>query len=268
MPSLREKVKRLTTILAQYKKVICALSGGVDSTLLLKFAIDTLGKEQVLAVTFVSPTYSISEIKEVQRIIKTLKPNHLFLLTDELSDKNFVRNSPQRCYFCKRSAYQTLLAIKEKYKFSAIIEGTNADDVKDYRPGRKAIRELNIKSPLLAAGLNKTDIRTLARRFSLPNRDKPPNPCLASRIPFFQKITEEELARVEKGEAILKRCGLSLFRLRSEVKTARIETKEEEMARILAKRKVIVKELKGLGYRYITLDLEGYLPSGLRWKRN
>ncbi len=265
---LRKKLARLQKILKGYKKVICAFSGGVDSTLLLKCALITLGRENCLAVTFVSPTYSISCLKEVKHLLRLLGAPHLFILTDELRDKRFRANPPQRCYFCKLAAYKELQGIKEFYGASFIIEGTNADDLKDYRPGRKALKELNIKSPFLLAGIRKKEIRALAKRFSLPNYDKPPNPCLASRIPFFNQITEAELVRVEKGEEELRQIGLQFFRLRSEGKTARIETNPKNWDKVIKKRGVIIPALKKLGYRFITLDLEGYQPSGLRWKRS
>lgn len=265
---LRLKVNRLTEILRGYKRVISTLSGGVDSTLLLKFALSILGRDNVLSVTFVSPIYSIRELKEVKRLLSLLKPKHLFLLTDELADRNFTSNPPQRCYFCKKSVYQELLKIKELYRFSEIIEGTNVDDLKDYRPGREALQRLDIKSPFLLARIGKKDIRTLAKKFSLPNYDKPSNPCLASRIPFFRKITEAELESVEKGEEALRELGLPLIRLRKEGETARIESDEKGMRRIWQKRGAVVQRLKRLGYRYITIDLEGYRPSGLRWKGN
>lgn len=265
---LKEKVKRLKEILKGYKKVTCAFSGGVDSTLLLKFALKTLGKENVLAVTFVSPTYALRELKEAKRILNLLKPRHLFLFTEELEEKGFSNNPPNRCYFCKRDAYRLLRVVMRETDFreAVVIEGTNLSDAKDYRPGQEALKELNIKSPFSLARMKKDEIRILAKRFSLPNYQKPSNSCLASRLPFSQKITEKELARVEKGEEILRRLGLSFFRLRSEGDKARMEV-TKDWAKVIKKRKEIVKEIKRLGYRYITLDLEGYRPMGLQWKK-
>ncbi len=261
--TLAKKLKRLEKTLKGYKRVICAFSGGVDSTLLLYLALKTLKRESVRAVTFVSPTYSRYDLKAVKHLLRFLKANHLFLLTEELKDKDFLSNPPDRCYFCKRSAYQLL---RQLFPNWVIIEGTNLSDLKDHRPGRRALWELKIKSPFLLARMEKDDIRTLARRFSLPNYQKPPNPCLASRLPFFRKITEEELMRVERGEEVLRRLGLSFFRLRSEGKTARLETEPEEWRKVLKRRSEILRGLKRLGYSFITLDLEGYRPSGLRWK--
>uniref|UniRef100_A0A7C3Z0N5 ATP-dependent sacrificial sulfur transferase LarE n=1 Tax=candidate division WOR-3 bacterium TaxID=2052148 RepID=A0A7C3Z0N5_UNCW3 len=265
---LREKIKRVKELLTDYGKVVCAVSGGVDSTLLWYLALKTLGKDRVLGATFVSNTYPLSELKEVLKLKGQSQTKHLFLLTNELRDRRFIKNPPERCYFCKKDAYSFLRRVIERTDFSdaVIIEGTNLSDLADFRPGRKALLELKIKSPFLEVGIKKDEIRLLAKRFNLPNFAKPSNPCLASRIPFFQKITEKELSKVEKGEAVLRRIGLNFFRLRSEGKIARIETLTE-WDEVLKKRDDIVKGLKRLGYRYVTLDLEGYRPMGKQWKR-
>ena len=255
-----KKFGKLKNILRDLRKVVIAYSGGLDSTFLLKTAVDTLGREDVLAVTARSETYPVSEYREAVNIAKSIGARHVTIKTEELKIKNFKSNPVNRCYYCKRELFKRLGGIRDKYKMKAVLDGTNFDDLKDVRHGMKAGRELGVRSPLLEARIGKEDIRRLSKRLKLPTWDKPSFACLASRFPFNSEITKEGLQAVGRAEAYLREAGLRQVRVRAHGNIARLETYKEDFGKMLNKNKIdaIVKKLKALGFKYIALDMEGY----------
>jgi uncharacterized protein len=256
----QEKFDLLSTILKSYKKVIVAFSGGVDSTLLLKLCCEILGPHHVLAVTGVSQTYTREEKDLAQQLSKEFGNEHIILETGELSREEFSKNPANRCYFCKQELYTKIRAIAKEKGFDIIIDATNADDVHDYRPGRKAAQDLGIISPLVEAKVTKNDIRELSKERNLITWNKPANPCLASRVPYGTEITETILHQIGEGEKFIRSLGYRIVRLRHHNECARIEIPSEDFERFISSshRKEIVLFLKSLGYRYVTLDIEGF----------
>lgn len=254
---LQEKWHRLQAVLSQLKRVIVAYSGGVDSTLVLKVAYDTL-KDNALGVISDSPSLPRSELRDALEIARVIGVRVRVVHTDELDDPNYAANSANRCYFCKSHLHDHLweLARKEGYKY--IVDGTNLDDIGDFRPGQEAARERGVRSPLREAGLTKSDVRRLARHLGLPNWNKPAMACLSSRIPYGIPVTREALSRVERAEEALRALGFTQLRVRHHDRLARIEVPLEEFPQALAQRERIVAALKAVGYTYITLDLQGF----------
>jgi uncharacterized protein len=260
-----KKEEKVKEILKSLGSVVIAYSGGVDSTLLLKLSLETLGKERVLAVTAKSPTYPEREVKKAQNIASLLDAHHLIIETREMENSSFYENPPDRCYHCKKELFSLLRKEGEKRGFSVIADGCNADDLKDYRPGKKAAEEMGVRSPLAEARLSKDEVRKLAKKYALPNWDKPSFACLASRIPYGMKITLRRLKKIEKGEGFLQKQGFTEVRLRDHGDIARIEVGKDEIAKVLSPsvREKIAKNLKKLGYLYVTIDLEGYRSGSL-----
>jgi uncharacterized protein len=244
------------------RSVLIAFSGGVDSTFLLKMAHDILGNK-VLAITAQSETYPESELKEARRMAKLIGAKHKILQTKELKKKNFYRNPPNRCYFCKKELFSELKKIAKKRKIKYILDASNFDDLKDYRPGRTAAKELGVRSPLAEVGLTKQEIRLVSKKLKLPTWSKPAQACLASRIPYGEKITEPKLKGIAGAEAFLKKMGMTNLRVRNHQQIARIETAPGDLPLILKNSKKIIREFKKLGFHYITLDLEGYRTGSL-----
>lgn len=269
MNSPEKKLDELKKTLKGLGSVLVAFSGGVDSSFLLKVAKDVLD-ENVIAVTADSQTYPSSELKGAKKIARKLGVEHIVITTDELSNPEFVKNPINRCYLCKKELFSKFKNIAEERGVSYIIEASNYDDLKDFRPGRKAIQELGIKSPLLDVKLKKEEIRALSKKAHLPTWNKSSYACLASRIPYGVKITPEKLKRIEKAEEFLKSLGLKQVRVRDYCARssfsegggdmARIEVSKKDMPLILKEkiRTKIIEKLSKLGYHYITLDLEGY----------
>jgi uncharacterized protein len=260
------KLNRVRNILKKLEKIVVAFSGGVDSSLLLMLSLKTLGKENVLAVTVSSPTFPEEELKEAARLAKSLGAKWLKISSQEFKNPLFRKNTPYRCYYCKKELFAQLKELGEKEGFKYLIEGSNTDDLKDYRPGLKALKELGVKSPLAQAGLTKEEIRKAAREFNLPNWQKPSSACLASRFPYYQPLTLKELKKVAQAEKFLKKLGFSQVRVRHHKETARIEAGEAETVRLLQDpelRKKVSRYLKNLGYTFVALDLDGYQAGSL-----
>jgi uncharacterized protein len=257
------KLAQLKSLLRDLGSVLVAYSGGVDSTFVASLSHEILG-ERALAVTACSPIFSPQEIGQARSLAQHLSLRHVLIETNQLDDPSFVANDPQRCYHCKRELCQRLISIANEEGLAYIADGTNHDDQEDFRPGSKATAEFGVRSPLLEVGLTKEEIRILSRGMGLPNWDKPPSPCLATRLPHGTPITRDLLALIDRAEQSLAALGLSEFRVRHHGPIARIEASPEDMG-LLADKKIrlrAVAELHDLGYIYVTLDLAGYRPAG------
>jgi len=258
--TLQDKYERLKKIIEEMGSIVIGFSGGVDSTLLLKVAHDIL-KDKVIAVIGKSETYPEEEFNEAIKLAEFIGVRYKIVATEETDNLKFAENPPDRCYYCKTELFTKLKEIAKAEGIKWIADGTNADDVKDFRPGLRAVRENNIRSPLLEAGLTKTEIRELSRTLGLPTWDKPSFACLSSRFPYGMPIDREKLKKIDKAESFLRKLGLKVFRVRLiDENTVRIETGREEFKKFFDDdfRIKVVSEFKNLGFIYITLDLEGY----------
>ncbi|MGH7550106.1 MAG: ATP-dependent sacrificial sulfur transferase LarE [Gemmatimonadota bacterium] len=256
--ALRAKEQRLEEILSGCASVVLGYSGGVDSTLLLRKALDVLGPDRVLAVTAASVTYDSDEVDEAVELAGRLGASHERLRSTELEVEGFIRNPPERCYYCKTDLYGDLRELAARRGFQSVIDGSHAEDALDYRPGLRALDEQGIVSPLKEAGFTKEDIRELSRRLGLPTAEKPANACLASRFPYGEAITAQGLERVGRAERMLREAGFPIVRVRHHGDVARIEVPAEDRDRLLAAAESLVPELKRLGYVWVSCDLEGY----------
>ena len=256
---IERKWDRLKALLREMKLAVLAYSGGVDSSLLLKAAAEVMGSH-VIAVTAVSETYPATELFSAKEFARSLGVTHKVLHTRELASEDFVRNTPERCYHCKKELFGKLREIAETEGISVVIDGSNIDDLGDYRPGRKAANEYAVRSPLVEAGLSKSDIRELARLLNLPIWDKPSLACLSSRIPYGTRITPEILQTIEAAENQLRVHGFRQVRVRHHGAIARIEVMREDFAKMTSSdvMEKIIAAFKKLGYTYVCLDLDGY----------
>jgi uncharacterized protein len=256
---------RLEAVIRSRPRAVVAFSGGVDSTLLLRVCRDVLGRENVVAVTGVSPTYTAEELRTARRVARGLGVEHVLIETDELACAAFAANPADRCYHCKGELFDRILALAAARGIDTVYDATNTDDLSDYRPGRRATEERGVTSPLLLAGLAKKDVRRLSKKLGLPSWDKPANPCLASRVPYGTPITLETLDRIRAGEKFIRGLGFAVVRLRHHDRLARIEVPAADFARLMkpATARRIAGKLRSLGYLWIALDIEGFRTGSL-----
>jgi uncharacterized protein len=250
------KLDALKDLLKTLPGAVVAYSGGVDSTLLAYVAHQVLG-ERALAVTAVSPTYPENELTEAKAFAEKFGLTFQIVRTNEFEDRDFLANPPDRCYYCKRELFVELKAIADA-KGYVVLDGANADDLSDHRPGHRAAHELGVRSPLMEVGMTKAEIREISKELQLPTWEKPAYACLASRIPYGQTITPEKLGRIDQGEEFLASLGFRSYRLRDHDPVARLEFAKDELDKAWALREGISAKLHELGFRYVTIDLDGF----------
>jgi pyridinium-3,5-biscarboxylic acid mononucleotide sulfurtransferase len=258
-PATLEKQERLREFFRDLQSVVVAYSGGVDSTYVAYVANIELG-ERAVCITGESASLPQYQRTELKRIVDDFGFNHEIIQTRELENPEYLANDSNRCYYCKDELYSQLEAIAAERHISAIVDGSTMDDLQDFRPGRRAARQHAVLSPLIEVGLSKAEVRTLSRLCSLPTWDKPASPCLSSRIAYGTTVTIERLSEVDRGEEILREMGFREFRVRHHDKLVRLEIASSEMEKILDTTVFaeLAKRFRELGFKYVTLDLEGY----------
>jgi pyridinium-3,5-biscarboxylic acid mononucleotide sulfurtransferase len=261
------KLESARAIVRDLSSVLVAYSGGVDSSLLLKLALDELG-ERAVAVLASSPAYPESEQEEARTLARQLGARLVEVSTNEVELEAYTRNNPDRCFHCKEELFETLEPVRRDLGLDVIAYGATADDADDHRPGHGSAVRRGIRFPLLEAGMGKPEIRAAARRLGLPNWNKASFACLSSRIPHGTQVTVEALRQIESAEAAIKALGFMQVRVRHHGDVARIEVEPAEIARLVSEREKVVEALRSAGYRFVSLDLEGYATGSLNrtWK--
>ncbi|UCD52458.1 MAG: ATP-dependent sacrificial sulfur transferase LarE [Phycisphaerales bacterium] len=263
--SLEDKYNALQAILRDLGKVLVAYSGGVDSTLLLKVAAETLGADNVLACISVGVVQPKGQHEAARKLAREVGVELVAVEPNDLNDPKFTANTPQRCFHCKRNICKALLELAAEKGLDHVVFGTNADDASDFRPGNRALESFGIRSPLAEVGLTKSDIRQLSRQFGLSTAEMPANPCLVSRLEYHLPITEERLHQIDEAERLLRRLGFKECRVRHHNTIARIEVCAQDIAKIIAEpvRTKVLDTLKALGFGFVTVDLQGFRSGSL-----
>ncbi|MBJ05606.1 MAG: TIGR00268 family protein [Verrucomicrobiaceae bacterium] len=249
--------RKASTLIRGLERVLVAFSGGVDSTLILRLAQQELGPNAV-AVTAVSPSLARSDLAAAQALAREIGVVHELLESSETEDPRYRRNDPQRCYFCKTNVYQAIIDFAGEEGFSWILDGTNADDLGDHRPGLRAAREHGVRSPLQEAGIGKSETRAWARELGLSNWNRPANACLSSRVPYGSEVTPAKLAQIEQAEAALRELGFKELRVRHHDQVARIEVTRDQLPRAIEQGDLITEAMRKAGFSYATVDLAGF----------
>ena len=263
MSGIEAKLDALKSLLRGYGSVCVGYSGGVDSVFLARTAVDVLGADRVLAVTGISPSYPAVQREVALRVAREFGIPHLEVATHEVDDPRYAENPANRCYFCKSELWPRLAEVAASRGFHTLLDGSNADDAHDYRPGFAAAREHGVQAPLLEAGLTKEDVRELSRAAGLPTWDQPSAPCLSSRLPYGIAVTRERLQQVEDAEAALRDLGFREFRVRHHDDCARIELHPDELPRALERADEIAARIEAAGLARVLIDAEGYRRGAL-----
>jgi len=261
--TIDEKYKLLGEHLKKLNKVLIAYSGGVDSTFLLKVCADNLGSQNVLACISTGPLMPKQQLSKALELAKDMNVVVETVNTGEITNKTFLANKADRCFHCKSNLFKVLNKIAKEKGYNHVLCGSNLDDYDDYRPGNRAVKLFNVICPLADAKLTKNEIRQLSRKMNLPTADVPASPCLASRISYGDQITENKLNQVEEAEEFLRGLGFAEFRVRHHGQTARIEVHDEDIAKVISLRRKIVEKLKSLGFKFVSVDLEGFRSGSL-----